>query len=56
MVVFTELITIMREIMSTDISNIWDEIIIPEPTARSVVPGVSPGARVTNSARLFIPG
>ena len=30
--------------------------IIPETTARSAVPGVSPGARVTNSARLFTPG
>ena len=27
--------------------------VIPEPTARSAVPGVSPGARVTNSALAF---
>ena len=33
----------------------WTLYIIPEPTARSAVPRVSPGVG-TNSARLFTPG
>jgi hypothetical protein len=34
---------------------IYSIILIPEPTARSAVPGVSPGEG-TNSTRLFTPG
>jgi hypothetical protein len=53
------LILILRASPGADYTHIqtvfiWS-IFIPEPTARSAVPGVSPGEG-TNSARLFTPG